>query len=565
MELKDRGLRPARAADFTKSVPTGPKRPVRLFCGGRFRLRLDWKGAGTSPLFFLHTDLPGAKKTPSGPSPWRDIPMTAGEEPGSWEVDLPFPVQGNFLIQVRYRRPGVEETFFDPEGYLHVAVDPANMSDVRLYSLISPVSGHLEDWAERLPQIRDLGFNAVHILPVTAMDASGSPYSAASLFDIDPHYLPPGTRGGGLKEWRGFVSAMKKNGLRLCVDLVLNHVGVTSVLARTRPEFFAHDPLRPDGLKRAGAADGDHWVVWEDLARLDYEHPEPAVREELWALMVEYAMFWTSFAAETGGFIRLDNLHSTSETFLSHLMATLRKKWPEIPVFCELFSTEESVRRLTWKYGLSLCLATPWTAPYAYQVRGQLRWIHQQQSTRYLFPLASHDSGSPTQEYGGVEATVPRYVSAALFSTGQTGAVQGNEDGYPGKIPFIGKPPRLSWPENAALRDKFRRINELHAASPVFHEAGNLRFVDGDHGAILAALRWHGEERFLLLSNLDPHGTHTLVISRSHMASGVDPAPETRPLRLTDRIGAESFEWTEDSRTFTLGPAAALVFEIHPA
>ncbi|MBN8215241.1 MAG: hypothetical protein J0L75_01305 [Spirochaetes bacterium] len=560
MELKPSRLRPARAQDFQKGHPSGARHTVRLFCGERLRLWVQWKGEAPSPPFFIYTDLPNGHRRGS----WREIPMVPGEQAGRWELEIPAARQGSFLAQVRYRGAS-GETRFDPEGYLHVAVDPASMSDLRLYTLISPASGTVDDWIERLGEIRRLGFNAVHVLPVTAMDASASPYSAASLFSVDPHYLPPGTRGDGLKEWRRFVAALKQHDLRLCVDLVLNHVGVTSEVARLRPEFFAHDPQRPDGLKRAGAADGDHWVVWEDLARLDYEHPEPEVREELWAMMTEYARFWTSFAAETGGFIRLDNLHSTPEAFLSHLVSSLRGQWPDLPIFCELFSTEETVRRLSWKYGLSLCLATPWTAPYAYQVRGQLRWIHQQQSTRYLFPLASHDSGSPAREYGGVEATVPRYVSAALFSTGQTGAVQGNEDGYGEKIPFIGKPGPLSWPPDPALREKFRRINELHASSPVFHGAGNLRFVDSDHGALLAALRWHGEERFLLLSNLDPRGTHTVVISRSDLAAGAEPGPETRPLKLVDRIGSEAFEWSADSHTFTLGPAAALVFEIRTA
>ena len=534
--------------------------PVYLFSGETVRFHVRWTGAGASPPFFVHTNLPLEVKEAAI---WHDIPMTQCETPGHWELAIPAAKQGRFLAQVRYQEE--EGCFrFDTQGYVHVAVNPASMSDVRLYSLIPRASGHLEDWIAKLPEIRDLGFNTLHILPVTAMDASSSPYSAASLFKLDPRYLPPDAEGDGLPEWRRFVDALKEHGLRLCVDLVLNHVGITSELALERPEFFVHDAGRPDGLKRAGAVDGDHWIIWEDLALLNFEHPEPAVREELWATMTAYAKFWTSFAHETGGFIRLDNLHSTSEPFLNHVMSALRQEWPDLPVFGELFTTEENVRRLSWKYGLSLCLATPWGAPYAYQVRDQLRYIHQQKSNRYLFPLASHDSGSPAQEYGGVEAVIPRYVSAALFSTGQTGAVQGNEDGITEKIPFIGVPERLNWKKNAALRERFRQVNQLHASSAAFRKAGNLLFVDGNHGAVLAAVRWHEDDVYLLLTNLDPRGTHTVRIPRADIrpATAVESETATLTLTLTDCLGTGGLEWTEEIREFILPPTSAHVYRV---
>src|SRR6202044_1573545 len=53
-----------------------------------------------------------------------------------------------------------------------ILIDPPQVDALRIYTLIPAVSGTIADWKSDLMRIAQMGFNAIHILPVTAMDAS---------------------------------------------------------------------------------------------------------------------------------------------------------------------------------------------------------------------------------------------------------------------------------------------------------------------------------------------------------------------------------------------------------
>ena len=75
-----------------------------------------------------------------------------------------------------------------------VLIDPPQVDGLRIYTLIPTVSGTVADWKVDVKRIREMGFNAVHLMPVTTMGVSQSPYAASDLFDIDHSYLMEGTR-----------------------------------------------------------------------------------------------------------------------------------------------------------------------------------------------------------------------------------------------------------------------------------------------------------------------------------------------------------------------------------
>lgn len=529
-----------------KNARGGRAHGRRMLVGERFELSVSFPEASPSVRrVVLHTNLPGGV--------WADLPMAA--RGGGFHVTLEAQAMGLYQAQVRWELG--DKTYIDADGYMHLAVDGPLVGNLRLYTMIPTATGKISDWVEEIPHIKEMGFNAVHLLPVTAMDASLSPYSARDLFSVDPLFLE---KDGGLDGFRRFVGAVKSAGLHLCVDLVLNHLGITSDLAKTHPEYFRGDGGKSDGFKRAGAADGGGWTEWSDLALLDFDNPDPLTRQGLWDHMTAYARLWAGFADETGGMIRLDNLHSTHPGFLAHVLRELRTLYPNLSIFSELFAAPKVVHDMVWSYQLNLCLATPWTAPYAYQVRGQLAWLHQQTGVRYLFPLASHDSGAPAQEYGGVEATAARMLVAALFSTGATGAVQGNEDGYPVKMIFIGgeRPPEYA--RDMELRALFTNINKLHESDPIFRTAGNLRFVDADHGAVLAAVRKREGRQVLLIANLDPRGAHPLTLSLDDLAPGRGPGP----LKARDLFNGFLHQWEGSAVTFQVPAGAAWAIDLLP-
>ena len=320
-----------------------------------------------------------------------------------------------------------------------VLIDPPQVDGLRIYTLIPTVSGTVTDWKADLKRIREMGFNTIHVLPITAMDTSESPYAAKDLFDIDHSYLVEGSKQDGLAQLEEYIEEAKAINIRLCFDIVLNHIGVSSTMSHRAPDWIVPDPNQQDGFRRARYWSNQGWQTWNDLVLINYEHPSEAIRAEIWSYMTDYTLFWAKYANDTGGFVRFDNLHSSDPDFVQALTMALHSEYPNVGILAEYFTDETTLLLTGPKWGLNLNLATPWNYKFVPQLREYLNYIHRvSKHVRYFMPITSHDAGSPAQEFGSADSTVPRYVAAALLGTGATGIVQGVEFGEMEQIKFIG-------------------------------------------------------------------------------------------------------------------------------
>jgi hypothetical protein len=438
-----------------------------------------------------------------------------------------------------------------------VLIDPPQVDALRIYTLIPAASGTLADWAADLPRIRAMGFSAIHILPITAQDVSQSPYSARDLFDIDPSYLIPGSPRQPLEQLADFIGAAKSAGLRLCFDIVLNHIGPLSAMAVRAPDWITPDTDRPDGFRRARYWDDDAWRTWEDLVLINYEHPSESIRAEIWAYMTEYALFWAKFADDTGGFVRFDNLHSSDPGFVTSLTTALHAAYPEVGVLAEYFTDETTLLHTGPEWGLNLNLATPWSYKFAPELREYLRRIHRVSGQiRYFMPITSHDSGSPAQEFGSADSTVPRYVAAALLGTGATGVPQGVEFGERERINFIGRRAKAPRPDNARFGLFIGKVNAILADHAAFRCGENCRFIDGEHPAIIAAFRRDAEGAgYLVACNFDTLGPQRLEVDLSAELG------DTGPFRATELLSGGNVTFGQPTFDIVLGPCEARVYQ----
>ncbi len=408
-----------------------------------------------------------------------------------------------------------------------VLVDPPQVEGLLLYTLIPSVSGSIEDWKKELKRVSGMGFNGIHLLPITPLDESESPYSAKDLFDIDPSHLVEGSDKSGLSQLEEFIEEARKLGIRLCFDIVLNHVGATSTIAKKAKSWIIPDPEQPDGLKRAGFWSEHGWEKWEDLVLINYDHPQKEMRSEIWSYMTDYALFWAKYANETGGFIRFDNLHSSNPGFVKSLSLALHKEFPDLGILAEFFTDESTLLETTALWGLNLNLATPWNYKFAPQVRDYLKYLHRVSSqVRYFMPVTSHDSGTPAQEFGSADSTIPRYVAAALMGNGATGITQGVEFGEKERIDFIGRKKKIEYPAEARFAAFISQVNTILKTYPAFRTGGNLSFIDNGHHAVIAAFRsdpGKKETGFLVACNFDTGSSHHFNIELSAFIGSEGP------------------------------------------
>lgn len=439
-----------------------------------------------------------------------------------------------------------------------ILIDPPQIDGLCLYTMIPNVSGSIADWKKDLKLIREMGFNAVHLLPITTLDTSESPYAARDLFDIDQSYLVEGSKKDGLSQLEEYIEEAKTLKIRLCFDLVLNHVGVHSKMAQRAPDWIIPDPDQQDGFMRARYWSGQGWRNWNDLILINYEHPSDEIRSEIWAYMIDYALFWAQYANDTGGFVRFDNLHSSNPDFIQALTLTLHSNYPAVGIIAEYFIDETTLLHTGPKWGLNLNLATPWNYKFVPQLRDYLKYIHRvSKHIRYFMPITSHDSGAPAEEFGSAESTVPRYVSSALLGTGATGIIEGVEFGEKERIKFIGRKKKMSYPEKPRFAQFISQINSILTNNPAFRRGENCQFVDNGHPAIIAAFRKETgtqESGFLVVCNFDIHNQQSIEINLSPFLGTNAPFP------CIELLSGESHIYNNPQFRLQLPPCSAIVF-----
>lgn len=461
---------------------------------------------------FARTDLPGPVGT------FIDLPLhkVAGDR---FRVDIDLNQLGVFHFQLHASWDGGESFEREARPHGRLKVEPRLVNDLRMYTMIPRVSGRFPSWQRELQRIHDMGFNAVHLLPITMMGSSHSPYAISDWFRVTQAYADPASVRSSIEQFEAFTAEARRLGIGLCMDLVVNHVALGGQIAQAHPEWIVPDGNEADGLKRAGFWAGTKWVKWDDVVLLNMSHPEPKVRQALWDELTRYALFWARFSAETGGVIRLDNAHSTHRGFMEQMLNVLNARYPHVAVLAELFDTEQAAERILWHGGVQLLLGTAWESPYAADTRRYLLYLHRSEPRlHHYLPLLSQDSGSVAEEYGSAEATPARYAVVALLGLGATGIVQGVEHGTAERVAFVGPPNGHQELGVGRFADVLREINQLQASDSIFRVAKNLHFIDGDHPAIVAGCRSHPQTQkneYLVVANFDVGREHSMRFPES--------------------------------------------------
>ena len=388
--------------NFIRSYPSGVESFIRIYSNELLKLNVNIDGKTNPELILqLYINLSISKD-----GEWNSIPFKKKSDT-EFSLETIIKKPGSYMFKLKYSTDDGKHWFEDRIEYTYIIVDPKFTRNLKLYSLIPTCIGHIGKWKEMLFYIKDLGFNAVHLLPISKMGYSNSPYAAENLFEIDPRYAIPGDPRPVIDQFeQEFVETAKEIGIKLCFDLVLNHVCSKSEIVLKKPEWIKKDQKQADGLKRAGCWDFNNWVVWGDLVLLYYDNPHKKNKKKLWEYMTQYTLFWANYANYTNGIVRLDNLHSSNMDFAKTVMARLQKDLPHVTVFAELFSDFDQIKKLIFNYNINILLATPWGIKATGDLRGYIEYLHTiGDQIRYLTPLNTHDSGSPTQEYGSHFAT----------------------------------------------------------------------------------------------------------------------------------------------------------------
>lgn len=368
-----------------------------------------------------------------------------------------------------------------------------------LYNLFPLLAGPMPRWEAHLKRAADLGFDWVFVNPIQLLGASGSLYSIADYFQLNPALLE--TDGGKSPEEqvRQATTAARSAGLKVMIDLVLNHCAIDSTLTREHPEWFLRD--RDGRVAKSFCEHNGQKVVWHDLAQFDHRHTRDL--EGLYGYcrrVVEHLM-------DLGfdGF-RCDAAYQVPRSFWHRLIRDIKERHPHVCFVAETLGCTADQTKETARAGFDYVFnSSKWWNYSDWWLIEQYNLIREA-APSISFP-ESHDTPRLCEEMGGnLDGLKQRYLFAALFSAGVM-MPMGFEYGLRKALHVIHTTP-ADWQLNGIdLCEYVAKVNAIKKSNPVFLEESPTSILQCNNPNIL--LLWKASTRHkqeaLLILNKDLH------------------------------------------------------------
>jgi starch synthase (maltosyl-transferring) len=410
-------------------------------------------------------------------------------------------------------------------------------------------SATFAECAARLPEIRDLGFDVVYLVPhhpigeinrkgkdnnpVAAPGEPGSPYAVGNRHGghdaVDPEL-------GTLDDFRAFQRAVRDHGMELAIDFAIQCAPDHPWL-KQHPGWFRR---RPDGSMRYAE---NPPKKYQDIVNVDFDQAD---WQALWQALLDIVLFW---AKEGVRIFRVDNPHTKPVAFWQWLIAEAKREYPDALFLAEAFTKPKMMARLA-KAGFSQSYSYfTWrntkaelTEYLTELTRGPAKDFFRPNffaNTPDILPFYLQESGRPGFRI--------RLVLAATLS-GSYGIYNGFElceaTAIPGREEYAHSEKYeykvWDWDRPGHIKDDIRKLNWFRRESPALQLFTNLTFLFASGDDVLFYMKRSVEppETILVAVNLDPHKrvTAELAFPADAIRLAADGTFQTVELFSGDRV-----------------------------
>jgi starch synthase (maltosyl-transferring) len=394
-----------------------------------------------------------------------------------------------------------------------------------IYNLYPLLAGKFRDWERHLSRASELGFNWIFVNPIQQPGRSGSLYSISDYYGFNPLLVDQKNEKKPQEQLRETIKKAERLGLKLMVDLVINHCSVDAKLIKAHPEWFlwgsdghvAH-PFCYENRKK---------VIWKDLARFDHKHTKD--KEGLFRFFLDVVRFLIELGFK--GF-RCDAAYQLPKSLWQRLIRETKKRYPDVMFFAETLGCQPDQTRETASAGFDYIFnSSKW-----WDFRSH--WLMKQYAlTRDIVPSIgfpeSHDTVRLCEEFhGNIAGLKQRYLFAALFSAGVM-MPMGFEFGFRKKLHVVKTKPADWETTDIDLTSFIKEVNKIKAGHAVFQEEAPTEMIN--HGNPNVLLMWKAstttQEESLLILNKDADNKQDFCAENLHEfvqagAPLVDISPE---------------------------------------
>jgi starch synthase (maltosyl-transferring) len=347
----------------------------------------------------------------------------------------------------------------------------------RIYNLFPLLAGPLPAWKPHLERARAMEFDWIFLNPIQQPGASGSLYSIADYFAMNP-LLIDSQDGPPERQLRAMIDQVHALGMKIIIDLVINHTAADSPLVSQHPGWY----LRGDcgEIIHPGAYENGQWVSWNDLAAVD--NAASRDRQDLWQFWLQVVRHCAALGFD--GF-RCDAAYQVPADLWRFLLGSARGEFPGLQFFAETLGCTPQQTLAVASAGFHFIFnSSKWwdfSAPWC---------LDQLRETAPVVPSVSfpesHDTERLASELeGNRDAVRQRTVLAALFTTGWM-VPMGFEFGFRRRLHVSKTSPddweAPSWDDTEFLR----RINSLKASHRIWNEDAAVESVDVGNASIAA-------------------------------------------------------------------------------
>lgn len=366
-----------------------------------------------------------------------------------------------------------------------------------IYNIFPILAGKVSQWESHLARASEMGFNWIFVNPIQLPGLSGSLYAIKDYFAFNPLLVDEKSDKEPREQVHRMIETAEKQGLKIMIDLVINHCSVDSDLIEKHPQWFewqskkevAHPFAKQDGKK----------VVWGDLAKFDHKNSRD--KEGLFQFCFDVVKFLLDLGFK--GF-RCDAAYQIPKSFWERLIRETRGLQPDVCFFAETLGCTPDQTKKTALAGFDYIFNSSKWWDF------KSRWLMKQYAlTRDIVPSISfpesHDTIRLLEELNGnVDGLKQRYLFTALFSKGIMMPI-GFELGFRKKLHVVQTRPE-DWEEtNADLTSFIRNVNHIKTQHSVFQEEAPTEIIPDKNPNIM--LMWKAssftQEESLLILNTD--------------------------------------------------------------
>lgn len=424
--------------------------------------------------------------------------------------------------------------------------------------------GTFADVIERLPAIRDMGFDVLYFPPINPIGTTNRKGRNNALRaepgEVGSPYAIGGAEGGHdaihpqlgtLDDFRALIAAAKGNGLEIALDFAIQ-CSPDHPWLREHPDWFR---WRPDGSLRFAE---NPPKKYEDIVNPDFY--ADAAMPGLWLALRNVIQFWVDQGVRI---FRVDNPHTKPLPFWRWMITDIRGRHPDVVFLAEAFTRPKLMYRLA-KVGFNQSYTYfTWrnTKQEITEYLTELNEVPVRDFFRPNFFVNTPDINPPFLQTSGRPGFLIRAALACTLS-GLWGMYSGFE---------ICESAPLPGREEYLDSEKYQiRVRDLAAPGNIVAEISALNRIRRTHPALQTHLGVTfypafddqvllygkqipgGRDMILVAASLDPHAVHEAAIEIPLWEWDL---PDHESLAVTDLMRGNRFVWTGKHQRVRLDPA----------